>query len=51
MESELTLFTEVRLYELEVEDSVKREAQTLEAHLVSDEHNFVIKHGGARVSY
>lgn len=42
-------FTKERLDELEAEDKAKREAQTLESLLVSDERNFVINHGGAQV--
>jgi hypothetical protein len=37
--------------EIDAEDEAKRKAQTLESLLVSDERNFVIKHGGAQVSY
>jgi len=44
-------FTKERLDELEAEEEAKREAQTLESLLVSDERNFVIKHGGEQVSY
>jgi nucleoredoxin len=48
-------FTKERLDELDAEidaeDEAKRKAQTLESLLVSDERNFVIKHGGAQVSY
>jgi nucleoredoxin len=42
-------FTKERLDELEAEEKAKREAQNLESLLVSDERNFVIKHGGAQV--
>jgi len=42
-------FTKERLDDLEAEEKAKREAQTLESVLVSDERNFVIKHGGAQV--
>jgi nucleoredoxin len=47
-------FTKERLDELravDAEDEAKREAQTLESVLVSDDRNFVIRHGGAQVSY
>nr|ABR16144.1 unknown [Picea sitchensis]ACN41140.1 unknown [Picea sitchensis] len=42
-------FTKERLDELEAEEEAKREAQTLESLLVSDERNFVINHGDAQV--
>jgi nucleoredoxin len=44
-------FTKERLDEIRAEEKAKREAQTLESLLISDERNFVIKHGGAQVSY
>jgi len=42
-------FTKERVNELEAEEKAKREAQTLESLLVSDERNFVIKHEGEQV--
>jgi nucleoredoxin len=42
-------FTKERLDDLEAEEKAKQEVQTLESLLVSDERNFVIKHGGAQV--
>lgn len=42
-------FTKERMDELEAEEKAKRDAQTLESLLVSDERDFVIKHGGAQV--
>ena len=51
MESEHTHLQKRRLDELEAKEEAKREAQTLESLLVSDERKFVIKHGGEHVSY
>ena len=44
-------FTKEKLNEIEAEEKARQEAQTLESLLVSDERNFVLKHGGAQVSY
>lgn len=44
-------FTEERLEELQAEEKSRQEAQTLESVLVSEGRDFLIKHGGANVSY
>eukprot|EP01018_Ginkgo_biloba_P027556 Gb_30883 [translate_table: standard] len=42
-------FTTERLHELEAQEEARRETETLESLLVSDERDFVIKHGGEKV--
>eukprot|EP01018_Ginkgo_biloba_P027560 Gb_39281 [translate_table: standard] len=42
-------FTAERLDELKAQEEAKRETQTLESLLVSEERNFLVKHGGGNV--